>query len=220
MERGAQESPVGAESNKGSQQYSGARHLGRLAHPARDHRFGEGCRRFASCEAHRYWRRAACGTWWCSNGIRPALPGSGRRITAAVYAIADTTSIDKPGGVFIRRKDQLKPEELLMLRATARVHIPCDGRALGKILATALPDELPGDDFDDVPFIPRAPARSDSRVSRAVRRISAGIPALLTAPLKTTASAFRTSRVRTPVAKRLTLDNGFGGLTPNGDLDR
>ena len=29
--------------------------------------------------------------------------------------------------------------ELLMLRATARVHIPCDGRSLGKILATAVP---------------------------------------------------------------------------------
>jgi cyclic beta-1,2-glucan synthetase len=107
-----------------------------------------------------------------------------------------------------------------MLKATARVHIPCDGRALGKILATAVPDQLPGDDFDDVPFIPRAPARSDSRVSRAVRRISAGIPALLTAPLKTTASVFRTSRIRqVSVAKGLTLDNGSGGLTADGDYE-
>jgi cyclic beta-1,2-glucan synthetase len=96
------------------------------------------------------------------------------------------------------------------------VHLPCDGRALGKILATALPDELPSDDFDDLPAIPRAPARSDSRVSRAVRRISAGLPALLT----TTVSAFRPSRIRTPpVAKELMLDNGFGGLTADGDYE-
>jgi cyclic beta-1,2-glucan synthetase len=106
-----------------------------------------------------------------------------------------------------------------MLRATARVHIFCDGRALGKILTTAVPDELPGDDFDDLPFVPRAPAQSDSRVSRAVRRISGGIPSLLSAPLKTTASAFRTSRIRTPVARGLTLDNGFGGLTDDCDYE-
>ena len=32
-----------------------------------------------------------------------------------------------------------------MLRATARAHIPCDGRSLGRILATAGPDKAPED---------------------------------------------------------------------------
>ncbi|MFL5401430.1 MAG: GH36-type glycosyl hydrolase domain-containing protein [Gemmatimonadales bacterium] len=172
--------------------------------------------------AHRYWRRRGMMVDLVVLNAHPTtyFQDLADRISSVVYAIADTTSIDKPGGVFARRKDQLRPDELLMLRATARVHIPCDGRALGKILATAVPDELPGDDFDDVPFIPRAPARSDSRVSRAVRRISAGIPALLTAPLKTTASVFRTSRIRPPpVVRLLTLDNGFGGLTALGDYE-
>jgi cyclic beta-1,2-glucan synthetase len=171
--------------------------------------------------AHRYWRRRGMMVDLVVLNGHPTtyFQDLADRITSAVYAIADTTSIDKSGGVFVRRRDQLKPDELLMLRATARVHIPCDGRSLGKILATSVPDELPADDFDDLPVIPRAPARSDSRVSRAVRRISAGIPALL-APLTAPISVFRSSRIQAATeARELTLDNGFGGLTDEGDYE-
>ena len=45
----------------------------------------------------------------------------------------------------------LEPDELLMLRATARVHIACDGRSLGQILETAMPDELPADELESSP---------------------------------------------------------------------
>ena len=171
--------------------------------------------------AHRYWRRRGMMVdLVVLNGHPPTyLQDLADRITAVVYAIADTVSIDKPGGVFVRRKDQLRPDELLMMRATARVHVPCDGRALGKILATALPDELPGDDLDDLPAVPRAPARSDARLVRAVQRISSTIPALL-APLTAAASAFQPSRVRPgTVPAGLALDNGFGGLAANGDYE-
>ncbi|HAX82545.1 MAG TPA: cyclic beta 1-2 glucan synthetase, partial [Actinobacteria bacterium] len=171
--------------------------------------------------AHRYWRRRGMMVDLVVINGHPVtyFQDLADRITAAVYAIADTTSIDKSGGVFVRLKDQLKPEELLMLRATARVHIPCDGRALGKILATAMPHELPQDELEDLPVLPRAPARSDSRVARAVQRISAGIPALL-APLTTPVAGFRPSRLRTRAGpKGLMLDNGFGGLTAEGDYE-
>ncbi len=171
--------------------------------------------------AHRYWRRRGMMVDLVVLNGHPStyFQDLADRITAAVYAIADTTSIDKAGGVFLRRKDQLKPDELLMLRATARVHVPSDGRALGKILATAVPDELQSDEFDDLPVIPRAPARSDSRVSRAVRRISAGIPALL-APLTAPISVFRPSRSQAASEIReLAVDNGFGGLTDEGDYE-
>ena len=82
-----------------------------------------------------------------------------------------------------------------------------------------MPDELPSDDLDDLPVIPRAPARSDSRVSRAVRRISAGIPALLaplTAPSRRSGLAHAHGPERT---RELALDNGFGGLTAEGDYE-
>jgi len=172
--------------------------------------------------AHRYWRRRGMMVDLVVLNGHPSsyFQDLADRITAAVYAIADTTAIDKAGGVFVRRRDQLKPDELLMLRATARVHIACDGRSLGKILLTAMPDELPvAEDFDDFEFIPRAPARSDSRVARAVQRISATIPALL-APLTASPTSFRPSRLRSNAAPRgLSLDNGFGGLTPDGDYE-
>ena len=169
--------------------------------------------------AQRYWRRRGMMVDVVVLNAHPStyFQELADRITAAVYAIADTTTIDKPGGVFVRRKDQLKPEDLLMLRATARVHIPCDGRALGKILANALPDELPSDELEEE-FTPRAPARSDSRVARAVQRISASMPAILSP--RTTPGGLRLSRT-TPSAPHPVVapDNGFGGLTPDGDYE-
>ena len=45
--------------------------------------------------------------------------------------------VDRPGGVFVRRRDLLDADVLLMLRATARVHLACDGRSLGRIARAA-----------------------------------------------------------------------------------
>ncbi|HEU4682327.1 MAG TPA: glucoamylase family protein, partial [Gemmatimonadales bacterium] len=170
--------------------------------------------------AHRYWRRRGMMVDLVVLNGHPStyFQELADRITQAVYAISDTTSIDKPGGVFVRRKDLLNAEELLMLRATARVHIACDGRALGKILATAMPEESPADEEEPLPPEPRAPARSDSRVARVVRRIGASLPTLLT-PLSTPASAFRPSRLRRRTGAALSHDNGFGGLTADGDYE-
>ena len=70
-----------------------------------------------------------------------------------------------------------------MLRATARVHIPCDGRSLGRIIATAIPEDAPEPEPEAPELEIRAPERSDSRVIRAVRRIGARLPDVL-APLK------------------------------------
>ena len=170
--------------------------------------------------AHRYWRRRGMMVDLVILNAHPAtyFQELADRITQAVYAIGDTTSIDKPGGTFVRRKDLLSADELLMLRATARVHIPCDGRALSKILATAMPEESPADEDEVLPPEPRQPARSDSRVARVVRRIGATLPTLLS-PLATPPSVFRPSRIRRSVEAELALDNGFGGLTEEGDYE-
>ena len=85
--------------------------------------------------------------------------------------------------MFVRRRDLLSADELLMLRATARVHIACDGRSLGRILATAMPDEAAGRRGATCPRPrPARPERSDSRVVRVVKQIGARLPELL-APL-------------------------------------
>ena len=59
-------------------------------------------------------------------------------------------------------------EHVEALRATARAHITCDGRSLGRILATAVPEELPDDDDDSLDGGTRAPERSDSVVQELI----------------------------------------------------
>ncbi len=66
------------------------------------------------------------------------LQDLGDRIAAAAHAVNDSGSLEKPGGVFVRRRDLLSADARLMLRATARLHLPCDGRALSRILSTTI----------------------------------------------------------------------------------
>ena len=44
---------------------------------------------------------------------------------------------DKPGGVMVRRSDAIPEEDAAFLRATARIHVVCDGVGLGEIVAAA-----------------------------------------------------------------------------------
>jgi cellobiose phosphorylase len=170
--------------------------------------------------AHRYWRRRGMTVDLVVVDAHPPsyLQDLSDRITAAVYAVGESGAFDRPGAVFVRRRDLLGADELLMLRATARVHIPCDGRALGRILVSAIASDAALADDSGAPGAEtRAPERSDSRVLRAVRRIGARIPGLL-APLvapRSYAHPHGTPPDAAPAPP--SFDNGFGGLDPNGD---
>jgi len=170
--------------------------------------------------AHRYWRRRGMTVDIVILNAHPSsyIQDLGDRITAAVYASGDSGAVDRPGGVFMRRTDLLGAPELLMLRATARVHIPCDGRPLGRILTAAMAAEEPLDD-DLGAQLPetRAPARSDSRVIRAVRRIGARFPALLS-PL-TARHPHPKPALPHAVAVPSSYGNGFGRLDAEGDYE-
>jgi len=168
--------------------------------------------------AQRYWRRHGMTVDLVVINAHPPdyQQDLADRITAAVFTVGDSTSFDRPGGVFLRRRDLLSAEELLMLRATARAHIPCDGRSLGRILATAMPEESPDDEADLLVAQTRAPERSDSRVVRVVKQIGARLPELL-APLAGTLSG--TGRRPEPDAAPATPENGFGGLTADGQYE-
>jgi cyclic beta-1,2-glucan synthetase len=71
--------------------------------------------------AHRYWRRRGMTVdLVILDGHPPSYQQElGDRITAAVYAGGDTGSLYRRGGVFVRRRDLLSADQLLMLRATA-----------------------------------------------------------------------------------------------------
>jgi cellobiose phosphorylase len=165
--------------------------------------------------AHRYWHRRGMTIDLVVLVTKPQsyLQDLNDRITSTVYAFCDPGSIDRPGGVFIRQRDLLGPPALLMLRATARVHIACDGRSVGRIIASAMvAEETPSEDEDALETATRAPPRSDSRMARAVRRIGAHLFAQAPAP--------RTSRApRSGDGAPSGFENGFGGLVSGGDYE-
>ena len=89
--------------------------------------------------AHRYWRR---------RGLRVDLVVLNAHsydylqelrdgIAEAMVTSDDATLIDQPGGVFVRRRDMFLVDDYLMLSATARVQVVCDGRTLERVIAGA-----------------------------------------------------------------------------------
>ncbi len=95
--------------------------------------------------AHRFWRRRGLSVDLLILDEHPPsyLQNLGDRIAAAVHAVNDAASLDRPGGVFVRRRDLLIHDAELMLRATARLHVHCDGRPLGRILNTTIATTTP-----------------------------------------------------------------------------
>ncbi|MGH3371032.1 MAG: hypothetical protein ACRDPR_13645, partial [Nocardioidaceae bacterium] len=112
--------------------------------------------------AHRYWRRHGMMVDLVVVDAEPPsyVQELHDRVVAAMLSACDATIIDRPGGVHVRRRDLVGEGVLPMLRATARVHIPCDGRSLGQIMDTVTTLEgLAGDELTALPAPPRAPGR-------------------------------------------------------------
>ena len=92
-------------------------------------------------QAHHYWRRRGMTVDLVILNTRTAsyYQDLELRITAAVHGSPTADVIDRPGGVFHRRRDLLSDEVLGMLRATARVQVGCDGRSLARLMEAAVP---------------------------------------------------------------------------------
>ena len=176
--------------------------------------------------AHRYWRRRGMMVDLVVLNAHAAsyLQELHGKIMAAMYGSSDSGAIDQPGGVFIRRLDLLDPTDLLMLRATARVHITCDGRSLGRILKakTSIP-EMGGDESEEATPEPRAPVRSTPASSSVVRRIRQGAAQLISKstsapwPARRKSVPHRAESVSGDRRATLAFDNGLGGLAEDGD---
>jgi cyclic beta-1,2-glucan synthetase len=186
--------------------------------------------------AHSYWRRRGMQTDLVVLDTHPPtyLQDHHDRIMVAVRASPEAAVVDQPGGVFVRRVDLLDPAVLLMLRATARVHVPCDGRSLGRTL-----ERLPGDDIvpdraEPSESAPRRMERSTPPMVRSLQKFTARLldqPATGTAEfaaataalvprgreIKKLGAAAATSASPGPDALRL--DNGIGGLTAHDDYE-
>ena len=155
--------------------------------------------------AHRYWRRRGMMVDLVIINAHPPtyLQKLNDAIVAMLYALHASDEIDQPGGVFIRHLDLLGADTLLMLRASAPVHVDCDGRSLSDLLDK--PDQLPASENPRV-----APpqtrwrlrrSRADSKRSRIAQAGGTGAADL---PVNGT----------TPAP-----GNGFGRILPDGTYE-
>lgn len=87
-------------------------------------------------QAHHYWRlKGLVSDLVILNEKPPSyLQELNDALVATVMASSEAALMDRPGGVFIRRTDVLRPEDVSLLRAMARVHVGCDGLGLGALL--------------------------------------------------------------------------------------
>jgi cyclic beta-1,2-glucan synthetase len=159
--------------------------------------------------AHHYWRRRGMMVDLLVVNGQPSsyLQDLNEKIMQSRFASGDTGLTDQAGGVFVRARDQLRPDELLMLRATARVVVPCDGRLLGRIL-------------DNAAKVSRSPAvdepggRLPTRVMERRRPMTPprGLGGRLMTPARGAALSSAGARELIPVG----FDNGFGRLAADG----
>ena len=175
--------------------------------------------------AHRYWRRRGLTVDLVVINSQPYdyLQELRDGITEAMVAANDASLMDQAGGTFIRRRELFGADDYLMLSATARVHIACDGRTLTRVLANAEARTV------DVP------SATPSRVTtRAIDRTTPASSALSerAGPLAAIVGALRPlvapllPRVRTayrallPVEtdeRPLRFSNGIGALDAHGN---
>ncbi|MBC7842812.1 MAG: carbohydrate-binding protein [Gemmatimonadaceae bacterium] len=170
--------------------------------------------------AHRYWRRRGLTVDLVVINSQPYdyLQELRDGITEAMVASNDASLMDRAGGTFIRRREQFPAADFLMLSATARVHIACDGRALTRVLANAesktidVPSAIPS--LVTTRAIDRvAPASNpvSERPGPLASFVSAFLP--LVAPLLPRPRLLRAGQLTAASDDgALRFDNGIGGL--------
>jgi cellobiose phosphorylase len=176
--------------------------------------------------AHHYWRRRGMMVDLVVLNMRPTsyLQDLDQSIMAAIHGSHAGGMMDRPGGVFARRRDLLAPEVLAMLRATARVHLECDGRALGRVLVTAAAkDDVVTEDLASLPAPPRTGQRggplgllrvlSTGALETARHALGAAVTTRSVAAGQADGQA---PPARTDGGPRAG-ENGFGNVDPTGD---
>ncbi len=179
--------------------------------------------------AHRYWRRRGMMVDLVVLNTHPPsyLQDLQDKITETMFASSDSGIIDRPGGVFARRRDLLTPEVVRMLRATARVHVYCDGRSPGRIIEAATAQEvLPPDTLSALAFPVRMAERAAVPALRALLRVvGRTLPRISFEPAPPAPSSPRPTNAAgaapasTGDGREASFENGFGGLTPSGDYE-
>jgi cyclic beta-1,2-glucan synthetase len=117
-------------------------------------------------QAHKYWRmKGVRSDLVILNAKAPSyIQDLQDQITTMVVSSSEGGILETPGGVFIRRVDVLPEEDVSMLRATAAIHIVCDGVGLGEIVGAT----------DDQRIVAARPTTVLPRTERRTRPTPAG----------------------------------------------
>ena len=179
-------------------------------------------------QAHHYWRRRGMTVDLVVLNTRTASYNQDleQRILTTIHGSPAAETVDRPGGVFARRRDLLSADVLAMLRATARVHLACDGRSVARLVLTGAPVEHE-EERESVPSHPRisgavTPGLLTQLRVRAVRSAKSLIDSAASVVLGDEASAGGAQYAdptRGDGRKALGSDsgNGYGAPTAEGD---
>jgi cyclic beta-1,2-glucan synthetase len=87
-------------------------------------------------KVHHYWRLKGivCDLVILNEHPATYLQELSESLTSTVMASTESGLLDRPGGVYIRRADLLKPDDITLLHAVARIQVDCDGLGLGNFL--------------------------------------------------------------------------------------
>ena len=85
---------------------------------------------------HHYWRLKGLTCDLVILNLHPPtyLQELHDELLATVLASSESGFLDRPGGVFVRRADLLRPEDVDLLYGVARIQVSCDGLGLGNFL--------------------------------------------------------------------------------------
>lgn len=156
-------------------------------------------------KVHHYWRLKGlvCDLVILNEHPPTYLQELNDELLATVMASSESGLLDRPGGVFIRRADVLKPDDIKLLHSIARIQVDCDGLGLGNFL------EFPS--VEDTYSSGAIPVLSAIIADQASNGTEPGASAEA-APIPTGPS-------QAANGDGLALFNGLGGFNDNGEYE-
>ncbi len=172
-------------------------------------------------KVHHYWRLKGvmCDLVILNEHPPTYLQELNDELLSTLLASSEASLLDRPGGVFIRRADVLKPDDITLLHAIARIQVDCDGLGLGNFL------EFPHVEDDYSAPHPAVAAARGIQVGGGGRYVAANAGDGIAPSTVTPASvaAARSSRadgaLEAANSAGLAYFNGLGGFNSNNEYE-
>jgi len=163
-------------------------------------------------KVHHYWRmKGLTADLVILNEHPPTyLQELNDELLSTVMASSEAGLLDRPGGVFIRRADVLKPEDIKLLNSLARIQVDCDGLGLGNFL------EFPNveDTYQSSGQLPVLSAIVADAANNGDQAHLAGSNETETRRVRATSPSIQLAN-----GEGLALFNGLGGFNDNGEYE-